>query len=229
MPLPWAWTIGSFEHTHECSTSRACCGFSMLKQERVSLPIMFGCLVCCATRAAGAFISTTTTESEDSRMTSAGRLHFSVKGTVYALTSLGFLNIVWCNGEKGKKLTIILAEIKQQKYGFSTSWTRKQQACHGAHCPVSSARPQYRKQSSDHPCPRGHEASTIPSPRKPGIGSPATTAARGLTITLGGLFSSPSSKLSTPPCSITSSSSSITQLQKHKGTPCKRTTMPTSK
>lgn len=56
---------------------------------------VFGCHLCCATHAAGAFISTIITESEVACIAEAGRLQRSGIGTAYGFNSFGFLKIVW--------------------------------------------------------------------------------------------------------------------------------------
>lgn len=56
---------------------------------------MLGCHLCCATCAAGAFISTITTVSEEARIAAAGRLQRSGAGIAYGLTSFGLRKMVW--------------------------------------------------------------------------------------------------------------------------------------
>lgn len=56
---------------------------------------VFGCHLCCATWAAGAFTSTITTVSADAWMAAAGRLQRSGAGTTYGLTTFGFRKMVW--------------------------------------------------------------------------------------------------------------------------------------
>jgi hypothetical protein len=70
--------------------------FPCWKRKGVPWPSgVLGCHLCWAICAAGAFISTIMTASEDAWMEAAGRLQRSGAGTAYGLTSFGFLKIVW--------------------------------------------------------------------------------------------------------------------------------------
>lgn len=71
-------------------------GFPCWKRNGAPWPSgVFGCHLCWAMCADGAFISTITRESEDVWIAAAGRLQRSGEGTTYGLTSLGFLKMVW--------------------------------------------------------------------------------------------------------------------------------------
>ena len=75
---------------------------------------VLGCHLCCATRAAGALISTITTVSEEAWMAAAGRLQRSGVGIAYGLTSWGLRKMVWqVKLQSGSSFKYILYQITE--------------------------------------------------------------------------------------------------------------------
>ena len=85
----------------------------MKKKKNVPWPSgVFGCHLCCATRATGAFISTITTKSEDAFIAVAGRFQRSGLGTAYGLTFF----VVWIpkDGPQMAQKTLHLNQIMNE-------------------------------------------------------------------------------------------------------------------